>query len=1392
MGGLSLWAALGWSGALFAAAAGVGILVAGRLLLRNVTWTLGIVVALLGVTAAFWVDHRAAETVNGWEAYWNSRSEWLEDEFRERLSDRVAGAYEAAVVLHEMPELRSGPVSTDAAAPLRTLRSEAGLAALALYSSTANLLAWDGVHRGQVPPEVQGGLNLYSYLDQPLFAYLHVAAITGSGETAVAALLIRTDLSPALVARPGDFTTEFARDVGERVSVTRPGISGETTFDVTLGDVRVPMTRPGSGPAEPVAEGAVEGTVLTSLPDDSVLFSVTIDEPVPNERAARLLDPWRLRIAVMALLAWMLLAVRDPRRFAKGSSRRFLGAPAQASILLLIAATFPVGEFAALSTLFDVETFRLQGPVPMTLGRFIMVIGAVLALAAAVGPVRARLPAWLVTMALGVGLWRATVWFLDGLGPLGHADGRLSMIGFAVALTGLLTLVTAAALGLVRDSLRISAEPRKARGRLYFGVAGALFALATASGGAALVVYLAVLPEWWPALSALTGFAFVLALSGLAERGRFALLWASAAVVGGSAALPMVWSSALQSEIEDGADLLNVLEAVDEPDLEQSLRILAESADSLTATGLSEVEVMYGAWRASGLTRSRYPLRIAVNDPAGSSREELRIGVETEERHRELMALEEEAIATAAGGTRVFELSRYDAYYLVVRPLVNGAVLTVTAAALPAGSVRSTLGALVGGVPSSDGWPMAGASELVLIPPPLEARDSLADGRPCVSEPPNWARTETVWQVTRDLCFVDDLLHAHYRVAMPGALMIAARGTIVFLIGFVFLLAFWLIGRALAGELVPEGLSAGSLMRSFRARVTMALFGFFVLAVAIFGTLAYRTLNQAAVRSARVIAERVVSDAVASFAAVEAAPGQRIEALSRQVRAELLEYRGGELRGGGSVSELVELGLYEGWMPMREHLRLDGSEGVAGLTETSLGDWRYVTAYRRLPDGDILGAQVPFQAGTTAIRTTDLIELLAFALLVGALLSFSLAWLSGRALSSPMEELRKASEVVGKGDLAVRLPGERNDQFGVVFTAFNQMVKNLADARDALNRTTRRTQDIMNEASAGMVALDDDAHVILVNPSAGEILRREIRVGDPVPEDGELGEALGPWLRSFLAGDEDENTAELKDGERSVRVRARRFRSQSLDSRGVVVTLDDITDELRSARVLAWGTMARQVAHDVKNPLTPMKLAVQHLRRAWKRKDEEFEDILMRNVEVMLTEIESLATMAKSFRRFDVPGEDIGAPVAPVDAGDVVSEVVRLYGSGGSPITFRAVIPPDLPAVSARRDELKEVLANLLENSRRAVVEDGVIVVTARKFGGKVLIDVEDDGCGIPEAIQARIFEPRFSTRSGGSGLGLAIVSRIVTSWEGKVGVTSTEGEGAAVRLELKIWSEDA
>lgn len=238
-----------------------------------------------------------------------------------------------------------------------------------------------------------------------------------------------------------------------------------------------------------------------------------------------------------------------------------------------------------------------------------------------------------------------------------------------------------------------------------------------------------------------------------------------------------------------------------------------------------------------------------------------------------------------------------------------------------------------------------------------------------------------------------------------------------------------------------------------------------------------------------------------------------------------------------------------------------------------------------------------------------------------------------------------------------------------------------------------------------------------------------------------------------------------------------------------MLTLDDVTELARAQRVLAWGEMARQVAHEIKNPLTPIRLGIQHLVRARGDRRKDFDDILGRNASRILAEIDRLDQIARSFSRYGTaPDEQTAAERTDVAA--VARDVVELERLGRDGVEW-IITAAEAPAnARARHDELHEALLNILENARLAAAQR--VELRINRLDGTVVIEVTDDGDGVPAHILPRIFEPHFSTRTSGSGLGLAITRRLIEGWGGEIAIESEEGKGTVVRIELLVEEERA
>ena len=1261
------------------------------------------------------------------DEYWVSRFDRAEEALDERLLRLLTMGEEAVTRIGSL-----APDGTNATVleELRDIRKETGMSLATIYGPEGGFRVWDGVHRGVVPEELRTGDVRYLYRDRPLFSYLYFTAPIPGGGTAMAAALIKANLPRNLEENPGDFISDFRDSVGEDLQIFR----AERTSGV-----------------EDVFDWGLEG--------EPPLFSVEVVRPTQEQRLRDVRSTWSRIVGLLAVIAWLVLA------FTAGTDKSDRAAAALTPLGLAFLA--PVGMTMGSEPFFTAADFVLPGPVPLSLERALLLAVALSVVMAAHMPPALRLRSLASGLAVLIGFPLLATLILGGAGPvlLAGAEGKwvVYQMGFGLVLT--LFCLGAFRMG---ERTGTGAPPR-----IPLTLASATL-LVLCLAGAFWVRIAGTIPGWVTGAWALPALLAAYGLSRVKRGGRREwMAWCAAAAIGSSAAVVTAWGARIDARMDEAELQLSRLGVPADPYLEYVLHRFVDVADSLDASGAESGELLYESWIMSGLAEEGTGIWLTLWSRADLPEFEITIGVDGDRPGYAADFLEE---ARQGEPAFVRRLGFGDANYLVQVPLAYGRVLTGVLPGRRELSNSSPFGPIFGSLTALN------ESPLTMVP-------VLEGDTATFSEKTVWRRTAEGWEATVGVPYPEEQdpekqFDAKYSLDLPTWPLAVARGTLLVLGNGLAILLLWALGRYVLVGRRPTVRMWRNPFSSFRARVTVALFGFFLVSATLFGTLAFRTLNLATERTAAAIAGRVAADAAAFYLVVEGSMAR----LSERVGADLLEYRAGELRGG-SVDDLVELGLYDGLIPFELNERIESREELLETTLGSLGRRQYLMAYRRLPDGDVVATQVPLQAGATTLRQREILELIVFVVLLGAGLSLGLAFLVGRTLTRPMLTLQMASEKVGGGNLQLQLPSDRADEFGAVFTAFNRMVLRLQRARRALVRTTRRTEAIVEDAATGVVALDALGRVILVNARAQAVLEGRMKVGEPMPRfDGPRGEFV-EWVEGCLRDGLREATDEFQLGERRIRVRAREVSRQ--EPGGIVLSLEDITDELRTERILAWGEMARQVAHEVKNPLTPIKLSVQHIRKAWKDQKGEFETILERNVGAILKEIDHLAEIASGFSRFGAPAAAGDIPLEPVDVGAVARELLTLYRGGeGGPVDFAADIPEDLPRISARETELKEVLSNLLENARAAIEGKGSVVIEAVSVPTGVEIRVRDDGSGIPVDLMGRIFEPQFSTRSTGTGLGLAIVRKLVESWDGTVTAEDDRGEGTVIRLQLRPWTD--
>jgi len=427
-------------------------------------------------------------------------------------------------------------------------------------------------------------------------------------------------------------------------------------------------------------------------------------------------------------------------------------------------------------------------------------------------------------------------------------------------------------------------------------------------------------------------------------------------------------------------------------------------------------------------------------------------------------------------------------------------------------------------------------------------------------------------------------------------------------------------------------------------------------------------------------------------------------------------------------------------------------------------------------------------------------------ILITLLIIFSASWMGiylARRITVPVQLLAEGTDRVARGDLDVALDYKSDDEFGTLVASFNRMTgdlktmkRNLEEAHGSLSTTyeelRRRTQfneTILHSISTGVVVIDRHARIALINKVAGTLLEipTETAVGrlyrDVVQEDHY--EAIRDLYREADAeGIPVERQVELSIGGKTIalRVSLTSLKDPKGEYMGLVIAFDDLSQAMRLQRILAWREVARRIAHDIKNPLTPIQLSTERLRR--KYAEEHMGDrVFAECTQAILSEVSTLKHLVDDFTRF----ARMPAPlIAEGDLAEESRQVVEMYRTSHPGIRweFRS---GEMPPVWFDPIQIRRALTNLLENAAAALTAGGTVKVSCSfdRGRGRARITVADDGPGIPAEDSYRIFEPYYSRREGGTGLGLAIVSAIATDHGGTVRMRANKPRGAVFDFEF-------
>jgi two-component system, NtrC family, nitrogen regulation sensor histidine kinase NtrY len=409
---------------------------------------------------------------------------------------------------------------------------------------------------------------------------------------------------------------------------------------------------------------------------------------------------------------------------------------------------------------------------------------------------------------------------------------------------------------------------------------------------------------------------------------------------------------------------------------------------------------------------------------------------------------------------------------------------------------------------------------------------------------------------------------------------------------------------------------------------------------------------------------------------------------------------------------------------------------------------------------------------------------LTLALSMALLVAIALAVVLANRLSEPLANLAQATQAVARGDFSRQAPVTSRDELGVLTESFNSMTRQLDEARrvveanrTALESAKARLENILANLSAGVLVFDRELGLSISNHGARAILGAEL---EPFAAD------MREQFRSH-GGLAWQHEAELKGTGKTLMVRGTALPQDPAG--GYVLVFDDITQLIQAQRATAWAEVARRLAHEIKNPLTPIQLSAERLemKLAGKLAAEDAE-VLARGTRTIVNQVAALKSMVDDFRDYS----RLPAPVlAGLDLNALVLEVLALYETSRTPIA--KTLAPGLPQVRADSTQIRQVLHNLVQNAQDALDnrknsgEKALIEVSTEAAGERVRLTVSDNGGGFPEEMMARIFEPYVTSKPRGTGLGLAIVKKIVDEHRGEVAIENRPAKGVSVAILLPV-----
>ena len=452
---------------------------------------------------------------------------------------------------------------------------------------------------------------------------------------------------------------------------------------------------------------------------------------------------------------------------------------------------------------------------------------------------------------------------------------------------------------------------------------------------------------------------------------------------------------------------------------------------------------------------------------------------------------------------------------------------------------------------------------------------------------------------------------------------------------------------------------------------------------------------------------------------------------------------------------------------------------------------------------------------TKSIKTQIQQSYVVVLLLIALIIIFLATWFGfhlARGITVPIQELATATTRVAAGDLDIQLETRSTDEIGTLVNAFNKMTSDLRDGRREVNTANLELQNsnleldrrrnymeiVLANVTAGVISIDRSGRLTTVNKSAENLLNikaervlgKDFREVIPTLYMPKIMELFKELFYSERGTVRQQMTIPIGDDKYTLMVNLTTLRDKQNNFMGTVVVFDDLTQLYKAQRMAAWREVARRIAHEIKNPLTPIQLSAQRLRKRYLDRFSDDDRVFDECTSMISNQVDELKNLVNEFSNFarmpaTKPTEN--------NLNDVIDECLALYKEAHKNINFVRDLDKELPNTRFDREQIKRVIINLLENAVAALSGSGTIRLESvyNQELQIITLMVADSGCGIPAEDKTRLFEPYFSTKKTGTGLGLAIVSTIIADHNGYIRVRDNEPQGSIFIIELPATNNE-